>query len=115
MFFNTVFVGLSVNELATTRDWFDRFFGRPADVVVSDVEVMWQMTDGARLYVVQDAPPRTFATVVLAVDDLDDALAVLAGRGLEPGELEVVASAGRKAYFTDPNGNEVVLAEIYEP
>ncbi len=114
MHFNTVFVGLSVDELATTKDWFAHFFGRPADVVVSDEEVMWQVTEDAWLYIVEDEPPRTFATVVLAIHNLNDALGALAGRGLEPRELEVVSGAGRKAYFADPNGNEVVLAEIYD-
>ncbi|HEV7958743.1 MAG TPA: hypothetical protein VGP11_04690, partial [Acidimicrobiales bacterium] len=54
-----------------------------------------------------------YANVLLAVEDLDDVLEMLDGRGIAPRDIEVIGGAGRKAYFNDPDGNEVVLAEIY--
>jgi predicted enzyme related to lactoylglutathione lyase len=109
----SVFIGIAVADLATSAQWYEQFFGRAADVLVSTDEVMWQLNESSWLFIVQDDVARPSANVVLATDDLNDALQVLARHGIEPLELEVIDGAGRKAYFRDPDDNEVVLAEIY--
>ena len=76
-------------------------------------EVMWQLNEFSWLFIVKDESDRRSANVVLATDDLNVALDELARRGIEPDDLEVIGGAGRKAYFHDPDDNEVVLAEIY--
>ena len=48
------FTGVPVSDLATGRDFFDRLFGRPADVEVAADEVMWRVAETAWLYVVVD-------------------------------------------------------------
>ena len=45
------------------------------------------------------------------MDDVDRWVAELAGRGIEPVRIETVP-AGRKLVLTDPEGNEIGLAEI---
>ncbi|MGA2527832.1 MAG: VOC family protein [Acidimicrobiales bacterium] len=50
--------------------------------------------------------------VTLAVDDLDEAITAIEARGLSASGLEAVTGAGRKACFTDPSGNTVVLVEL---
>ena len=76
------FTGVPVSELATGRAFFERLFGRPADVVVNADEVMWRLADPAWLYVVVDPARAGHALEAFSVDDLDATLAELAGRGI---------------------------------
>ena len=82
------FTGVPVSELPTARDFYERFFGRPADVVVHENEEMWRLADPAWLYVVVDPARAGRALVTLSVGDLDATLAELAGRGIRPDRLE---------------------------
>lgn len=109
----SVFIGVTVSELAVSERWYQRFFDRAPDVLVSVDEVMWQLNEQSWLFIVQDESAERSANLVLAADDLTRALEDLARRGIEPRELEVIEGAGRKAYFRDPDDNELVLAEIY--
>jgi hypothetical protein len=109
----SVFIGITVSELAASQHWYELFFFRSPDVLVSTDEVMWQLNEQSWLFIVADESAVRSANVVLATDDLDRALRDLASRGIDPRELEVIEGAGRKAYFCDPDGNELVLAEIY--
>lgn len=110
----TVFVGASVSDLATSQRWYEQLFGRSPDVVVNAREVMWRLNDGAWLFIVQDDSTGRNAHLLVAIDDLDRELADLAERGIRPRELELLEGAGRKAHFDDPDGNQVVLAELFE-
>jgi glyoxylase I family protein len=110
---SSVFVGVTVSELATSQRWYEQLFSRAPDVLVSTEEVMWQMNDSAWLFIVEGETCERSANVLLAVEDLDDALDALDGRGIAARDVEVIDGAGRKAYFDDPDGNEVVIAEIY--
>jgi hypothetical protein len=109
----SVFIGITVSELDVSERWYQRFFDRAPDVLVSVDEVMWQLNEQSWLFIVQDESAERSANLVLAADDLTRALEDLARRGIEPRELEVIEGAGRKAYFRDPDDNELVLAEIY--
>jgi hypothetical protein len=48
------FTGVPVSELAAGRDFYGRLFGRPADVVVTDDEVIWRLAESTWPYVVVD-------------------------------------------------------------
>jgi hypothetical protein len=109
----SVFIGITVSELATSQSWYERFFDRAPDVLVSTDEVMWQLNELSWLFILQDESARPSANVVLAADDLNVAVEALAHQGIEPHDLEDIVGAGRKAYFHDPDDNEIVLAEIF--
>jgi hypothetical protein len=47
------------------------------------------------------------ATIFL--DDLDDQVAAIAARGLEPDEQEALSNGVRKAIYRDSDGNELVF------
>ena len=51
---DVLFASVAVRDLDLSRAWYDRFFGRPADIVPNDDEVMWKATDTAWLYVIRD-------------------------------------------------------------
>jgi catechol 2,3-dioxygenase-like lactoylglutathione lyase family enzyme len=106
------FTGVAVRDLSSGRDFFERIFGRAADVEVAVDEVMWRVAETAWLYVVVDAARAGNALVAVSVPDLDAALAELAVRGIEPTGVERVGEAERKATVVDPDGNSVALIEV---
>lgn len=51
---DVLFAGLPVHEFSGSYEWYMRLFGRPADVVAHEHEVMWRVTDSGWLYIVED-------------------------------------------------------------
>jgi predicted enzyme related to lactoylglutathione lyase len=105
------FTGVPVTDLTTGRDFFERLFGRSADVEVAEDEVMWRVAETAWLYIVVDAARAGNGLVALSVVDLDTAMAELAGRGIRPAQVEAVGG-GRKATVFDPDENTVAVIEV---
>jgi catechol 2,3-dioxygenase-like lactoylglutathione lyase family enzyme len=108
------FTGVAVSDLTRGRDFFERLFGSPPDVLVNENEVMWQVADAAWLYVVVDPPRAGRALAAVSVPDLDAALDELASRGIEPSIIEQPGPAARKATVLDPDGNSVAIIEVRE-
>src|SRR3954452_13578061 len=109
---DVLFSGVAVREFDISRDWYGRLFGRPADVVVHDHEVMWRVTDGGWLYIVKDLDRAGRSLVALSVAGLDALVADLTERNLKPGPIEPEGDAGRKSKLEDPDGNLVALIEV---
>jgi predicted enzyme related to lactoylglutathione lyase len=107
-----LFAGVAVADFEAAVTWYVRLFGRPADIVVKDDEVMWRIADTAWLYVVGDEQRAGRALVTLSVSDLDEALREIRGRGIASGPVELVGTAGRKASFTDTEGNTLSFIEV---
>jgi len=109
---DALFAGVATRDLSAMQPWYERFFGRPPDVRVSDDEVMWQVTESSWLYLVASAPSRGHSLISIAVDDLRAACDAIGARGLDSRVLENVDGAGRKAVYADPEGNTLTLIEI---
>ncbi len=107
-----LFAGIAVADYPAARAWYERLFGRPADLVPHEREVAWQVADAGWIYVVEDAPRAGRALVTLIVDDLDEHVAGLAQRGLNTAAIEPVGPTGRQAAITDPEGNQISFAEV---
>jgi catechol 2,3-dioxygenase-like lactoylglutathione lyase family enzyme len=106
------FTGMPVSALAPGRDFFERLFGRAADIVVTADEVMWRLAEAAWLYVVVDTARAGNGLAAMSVGDLDATLAELGTRGIEPVSVEVVDGGARKAIVLDPDGNSVAIIEL---
>jgi glyoxylase I family protein len=106
-----VFTGVPVTSLDAGRIFFERLFGRPADVEVAVDEVMWRLAESAWLYVVVDAARAGQGLVALSVADLPATLAELARRDIRPDRMEEVGG-GRKATMLDPDGNTVAIISV---
>src|SRR3712207_7605323 len=50
-----LFAGIAVADFPRALEWYRRLFGRDADVVAHDREVLWQVSGTGWLYVVEDA------------------------------------------------------------
>jgi hypothetical protein len=106
-----VFAGVPVADFAAARVWYERFAGRPPDLVPHDREAAWQLTETGWIYVVEDAERAGRALVTLLVDDLDERISGLTQRGVSVGTLEVIADGVRTVVVTDPDGNAIKLAQ----
>jgi catechol 2,3-dioxygenase-like lactoylglutathione lyase family enzyme len=104
---NVLFAGIPVADLETAIDWYERLLGGPPDMAPNETERTWKLTDESWIYVVRDPDRAGRALVTVMVDDLDERLAALAGRGIEPEEIRVISETARKAEFRDPEGNQV--------
>ncbi|MGA2521727.1 MAG: VOC family protein [Acidimicrobiales bacterium] len=108
----TLLAGVPVSDFGAAVEWYDRLFGRPADISVHESEVMWKVADAGWLYVVADAARAGHALVTLSVPDLADARTKLIGRGIEVGPIEAVGDAGWKAVAVDADGNMLSFIQV---
>ncbi len=111
MTINYVFAGIAVADYDAALAWYTRFFGRSPDVIVTENEAMWQAVEAGWIYVVGDANRAGKALLTLLVNDLEDYVAELGQRGLEPSAIETVPGLYRKAVMTDPEGNMISLGQ----
>lgn len=102
-----LFAGLRVRDYRAARPWYEQLLGEPS-FFPHDTEAVWTLADDRSVYIVEHAEAG-HSVVTLFVDDLDEVLARIAERGLEPAERETYANGVRKATYRDPDGNEVAF------
>ncbi len=102
-----LFAGLPVRDRAASIAWYSQLLGAGPSFLPNDTEAVWDVTEHGYLYV--DVRPEQAGSgmVTLFVDDYEERLAAVAGRGLEPAVREVYGNGVRHATFRDPDGNEV--------
>ncbi len=107
-----LFASVPVADLHVALGWYEQLFGRAADIVPNEREVMWCVAGTGWLYVIED-PERAGRTVVtISVSDLDQLVADLASRGIGTGSIEAVGEAGRKSNVTDADGNVISWIQV---
>jgi hypothetical protein len=89
-------------------------FGRSADIVVADNEVMWKVCENGWLYLVEGSTRTGTALVTIAVSSLDATMSEIAQRGIEAPEVVVISGSGRKAPYEDSEGNVVHFIEVLQ-
>ena len=98
-----------VSDVEKSQRWYSTLFGRPADNNPMPSLVEWQVLPGAWVQVFSD-PHRAGAGLLnFAVDDLEDHLAQVRERGLEPDEIAEVNKGVRLSAITDPDGNTITF------
>jgi predicted enzyme related to lactoylglutathione lyase len=108
---NHFFAGIAVTDYDSALAWYKRFFERPPDVIVTENESMWHITDTGWIYVVGDANRAGKALLTILVDDLEDHVAELGERGIAAGAIKTAPGLYRKAVITDPDGNMIAFGE----
>ncbi len=107
-----LFASVPVADLPRAMVWYEQLFGRAADIVPNESEVMWCVSGNGWLYVISD-PERAGRTVVaISVSDLDQLVVDLAGRGIDAGPIEIVGEGARKANVVDADGNVISVIEV---
>jgi catechol 2,3-dioxygenase-like lactoylglutathione lyase family enzyme len=103
-----LFAGLRVRDFEAARAWYEQLLGKPS-FLPHDTEAVWTLADGRSVYIVEHPEGAGSSVATIFVDDLDEQLAAIAARGLEPDERETYSNGVRKATFRDPDGNEVAF------
>lgn len=105
-----IFANVSCSDLAASRDWFEKLFGRAADVSPMPGLNEWNFGETAALQLFEDAKKAGSSTLTLIVDDLEAERRRIVAAGLSAGEIEG-ADYTSIARLSDPDGNLVVLAQ----
>lgn len=99
-----------VNDFDAAHAWYELLFGRPADNLPMEGQLVeWRVTDSGWAQVTRDADRAGSALLNFAVDDLDQRVAEIAGRGLAPGEIETVNKGVQLSAIRDPEGNTITF------
>ena len=102
-----LFAGIPVNDFAAALAWYERLLGAPPAFFPHDTEAVWGLAEHQWVYIVQRPERAGHGILTVMVDDLDDRIAQIAGRGIEPTEREVYDNGARKMIYRDPDGNEI--------
>jgi glyoxylase I family protein len=99
-----------VADFDAAHEWYERFFGRPADNLPMDGRLVeWRVTDSGWVQVTLDPERAGSGLVNFAVDDLDRHIAELFTRNLTPGTIETVNKGVQLSAVTDLDGNRLTL------
>jgi hypothetical protein len=107
-----LFAGIRVTDYATALRWYEQFFGRPPSFLPNDTEAVWEVAGHRYIYIVQEPERAGNALVLSFVEDLDDRVAKIAQRGIEPAKRETYGSGATKVIYTDADGNEISLGGL---
>jgi predicted enzyme related to lactoylglutathione lyase len=112
MAITAVLAVIPVAEFEEACDWYESFFGRPADQLPMDSLAEWHFAAAGVVQVFHDPGKSGRTTVNFFLDDLDDRVAALTARGITTTD-PVVVSSGRQRLVTcaDPDGNQLGLIE----
>jgi catechol 2,3-dioxygenase-like lactoylglutathione lyase family enzyme len=102
-----LFAGVPVRDYAVAVDWYEKLLGAPPSFLPNDIEAVWEVGEHRYVYIQVRPGDAGHALNTLFVDDLDDRMAKIAERGLEPAERETYENGVRKVTFRDPDGNEI--------
>jgi hypothetical protein len=67
----------------------------------------WELAEHRYLYVQRRPQHAGHALLTAFVDDLDERVAAIAARGIEPALRETYENGVRKVTYRDPEGNEI--------
>lgn len=102
-----LFAGIAVTDFPRAMQWYEQLLDGPGTFAPNDTEMVWQLAEHNFIYI-EDLPERAgHAMITVFVADLDQRLAGIAERGLQPDRTDKYDNGVRKAIFVDPDGNEV--------
>jgi predicted enzyme related to lactoylglutathione lyase len=107
-----LFASVPVADLRSAKVWYEQLFGRAADIVPNENEVMWCVAGNGWLYVIGDSERAGRTVVTVSVSDLDQFVADLSKRGISAGPIQSVGGAGRKADVVDADGNVISWIQV---
>jgi catechol 2,3-dioxygenase-like lactoylglutathione lyase family enzyme len=102
-----LFAGMAVAELDRSLAWYERLLGSPPAFLPNDHEAVWEVAEHRYVYIERLPEGAGHGMATLFVGDLDERLAAIAARGLEPAQRETYDNGVRKVTFRDPDGNEI--------
>ena len=102
-----LFAGIPVRDYTAAAAWYERLLGAPPSFLPNDIEAVWEVAEHRYIYIVQEPGRAGNALVLSFVDDLDDRVAKIARRGIEPAKRENPDNGVTKVIYRDADGNEI--------
>ena len=105
-----LFGGIHVSDRDTAAGWYERFFGRPPDLVPNAQEAAWRLTETSWVYVIAGAGAAGSSLHTLLVADLDSFLERTQAAGIASGAQETKGGT-RVVMVEDPDGNRLQVGQ----
>ena len=102
-----LFAGLPVADYERAVAWYERLLGSGPSFLPNDTEAVWEVAEHRFLYIVVRPEHAGHAMHTLFVDDFDERVRQIAGRGIEAAQRETYENGVRKWTYRDPDGNEI--------
>jgi catechol 2,3-dioxygenase-like lactoylglutathione lyase family enzyme len=102
-----LFAGISVEDFPGALAWYEGLLGAPPSFFPNDAEAVWQVAAHRFVYIERRPGHAGHGLLTLFVDDLDDRVAAIGERGIEPAGRETYENGVRKVTYRDPDGNEI--------
>ncbi len=109
-----IFAGIPVTDFRAALDWYQRLLGAEPTFYPNDVEAVWQLAEDRYVYIIQDVQRAGGAVGMIWVEDPVSEVARIAGRGLEPVDVEKHDQVW-KYVFRDDDGNETGIGGVVAP
>lgn len=109
-----LFAGIPVSDYAAGLAWYETLMGQPPAFIPNNHEAVWELAEHRYFYIELRPEFAGHAMVTVLVERLDERLAEMAQRGLEPFRREDYDNGVRKIIFRDPEGNEIGFGDSPE-
>ncbi len=109
-----LFAGTPVRDYAAAVVWYRRLLGEPS-FHPNDTEAVWELAPQRYAYIVEEPEHAGHAVTTVMVDDLDERVAAIAARGIEPELEETYEGDVRKTTYVDPDGNRFAFGQVPDP
>jgi catechol 2,3-dioxygenase-like lactoylglutathione lyase family enzyme len=102
-----LFAGIYVSDYQAATQWYGRLLGGEPSFIPNDTEAVWELGEHRSIYINVRTEDAGHSVVTIFVDDLDERVAGIAERGIEPAKQETYGTGVRKVVYRDPDGNEI--------
>ncbi len=102
-----LFAGVYVTDYEAAKEWYARLLDGEPSFFPNDIEAVWELAEHRSIYIRVQPEDAGHAVVTVFVDDLDERIAGIAARGIEPAKRETYDNGVRKITYHDPDGNEI--------
>ena len=102
-----LFAGLPVSDYERSLVYYQRLLGSEPAFFPNATEAVWELAEHRYLYIEQLPDRAGHALHTVFVDDLDERVEGISGRGIEPSSQETYENGVRKVIYRDPDGNEI--------
>jgi catechol 2,3-dioxygenase-like lactoylglutathione lyase family enzyme len=102
-----LFAGVPVSDKDDALVWYEQVLGSEPAFFPNEAEVVWEIAEHSYLFIEVLPEHAGHARHTVFVDDLNQRVARIRARGVEPAGEETYDNGVRKVTFRDPDGNEI--------
>jgi predicted enzyme related to lactoylglutathione lyase len=113
MSIDNVLASVAVRDLKVAATWYERLFGMPPSMPMSEV-AEWRFPRGGCLQLYELPERAGNGSFTLAVRDLDAEVLKLAAMGVDVSQRSA-SDRVKTVMLTDPDGNHIAFAEAGDP